>query len=410
MERLRVGLKVKKGKIEWLKSWENDGKRAIFQRVFSRSDWQTQPEMCVVLHSEPSPLPCCTKGTTNGSNSTHLWGQHMRWSGSCFNHNCHGKPTIEEATWRVDIVRFKRSDTSASHKTIVTQYIHLHIQSKSMNAWYKYKYKYVESWLNPQQQTSSHLFLNARHIRPPPSTIFSVPRLHADVHDFRGWALLSILRRSGGSSFRTPRNPLWMATKWVNMGQYEKGFQCVGSDHGHAEGVPSGDPRIMCRRWHWFVPWEQGPSSLSVLKLSFHISINVHKVHKTKDPETWKKTPSSMALVMLTQAEPKPNPSLVAFQNDGNDQVHHLRRETAQQKIPSGTFVRGSNFAESPQNITKLLIPSCQTKNMGVLKTFDILWWSGHSWGNRPWRWWARCRSPELQRIEPGLSLSAIYI
>jgi hypothetical protein len=57
-----------------------------------------------------------------------------------------------------------------------------------------------------------------------------------------------------------------------------------------------------------------------------------------------------------------------------------------------------------------LLIPSCQTKNMGVLKTFDILWWSGHSWGNRPWRWWARCRSPELQRIEPGLSLSAIYI
>ena len=50
------------GKIEWLKSWENDGKPAIFQRVFSRSDWQTQPEMYIVLHSEPSP-PCCTKGT-----------------------------------------------------------------------------------------------------------------------------------------------------------------------------------------------------------------------------------------------------------------------------------------------------------------------------------------------------------
>ena len=78
---------------------------------------------------------------------------------------------------------------------------------------------------------------------------------------------------------------------------------------------------------------KRAPSSLSVLKLSFHISINVHKVHKTKDPE---------------------NPSLVAFQNDGNDQVHHLRRETAQQKIPSGTFVRGSNFAEPPTKYHKI--------------------------------------------------------
>lgn len=53
---------------------------------------------------------------------------------------------------------------------------------------------------------------------------------------------------------------------------------------------------------------------------------------------------SSMALgIMLTQAEAKPKPSLVAFQNDGNDQVHHLRGKLLNKRyqvvqVPSGNL------------------------------------------------------------------------
>ena len=124
------------------------------------------------------------------------------------------------------------------------------------------------------------------------------------------------------------------------------------------ERLPSlGDPRIMRHRWHRFV-WEKGPSSWSPNEnLSFHTHRNVHKctsMYKRPKTQRLDKTPLTSTpnppWQRLGIMEDTPNgnvatlPSLVAFQNDGNDQVHHL-----------GVLGRSSSKEPTNQGTSKML-------------------------------------------------------